>query len=149
VTTPSSKLRQALLSMARTQLLAQSQLAITYDAQALGTMAFAAAFGAIVVSAKSHAYLWIAALVLLVGSVVLALVALLTAGVDESGPDVKEVLQRRGAWSDDVLETQVVEDLHVGLLANRRNLDAKVDRVQAALLLLLAALACELVGQLS
>ncbi len=52
----SSGLRQSLLSLASTQLLVQSQPAGTYDAQALGTMGFDAAFGAIVVTAKAHAY---------------------------------------------------------------------------------------------
>jgi hypothetical protein len=142
-------LHRALLSLERTQLLAQSQLAITYDAQALGTMGFDAALGAIVVSAKAHAYLWVASLALLVGSVLFAWLAVQTGGVDGTGPDSKDVLEGRGAWTDERLEAQVVEDLRSDLLANRANLAAKGGRVQLALTLLLMALGLELAGRLS
>lgn len=130
------------------QLLKQSQLATTYDAQALGTMAFDAAFAALVVSAKAHAYFWVVSLAMLVLSVLFASVALLAGGAEDSGPNIKDVLGSRGAWDDDVLETQVVEDLRVDIDANEDNLDAKTRWAQRALLLLVLALALELVGQL-
>jgi hypothetical protein len=129
-------------------MLAQSQLAMTYDAQALGTMGFDAAFGAIVVTAKAHAYFWLGSLALLVGSVLFAWAAVVTAGAEDTGPEGKKVLQRRGAWGDAVLETQIIEDLSTDLKANAINLAAKGAHVRKALTLLLVALGVELVGQL-
>jgi hypothetical protein len=149
MSTPSASLRRALLSLAGTQLLAQSQLAITYDAQALGTMGFDAAFGAIVVTAKAHAYVWLISLALLVISVFFASFALLTAGVDDTGPETRDVLEKRGAWTDATLELHMVEDLQADLATNETNLAAKAGRVQLALGLLLIALMIELLGQLS
>jgi hypothetical protein len=111
-------------------------------------MGFDAAFGAIVVTAKAHAYVWLGSLALLVISVFFAWLALLTAGADETGPEIKDVLSRRGGWDDDELETQVVEDLQADLTANAGNLVAKASRVQSALTLLLFALGIELLGQL-
>lgn len=145
---PEPGLRQSLHSLGCTQLLKQSQLATTYDAQALGTMAFDAAFATLVVSSKAHAYLWALSLAMLVVSVLFAAVALLASGAEDAGPDIKDVLGSRGAWADDVLETQIVEDLRVDITANEGNLAAKTRWAQRALVLLIFALGFELLGQL-
>lgn len=137
-----------MLAMACTQLLAQNQLTVTYDAQALGTMAFDAALAAIVTSAKSHAYVWIVSLAILVMSVFYAWLVLQTEGAGETGPEISDVLDRRGAWPDDVLEQQIVEDLQADVVSNRINLGIKSTRVRVALSLLLLALSLELVGKL-
>jgi hypothetical protein len=111
-------------------------------------MGFDVAFAAIVVNTKAHAYVWLASLVLLVVSIMFACVSLLTAGVEETGPGVKDVLSERGAWADDEVDLQVAKDLGADLTANKGNLEAKADRVQSALALLLLALLIELLGQL-
>ncbi len=111
-------------------------------------MGFDAAFGAIVVTAKAHAYVWLGSLALLVLSVFFAWLALLTKGAENTGPEIDDVLERRGGWSDDEIETQAVEDLRADLSANEGNLVAKTGRVQVALTLLLLALGIELMGQL-
>jgi hypothetical protein len=100
-------------------------------------------------SNKSHAYLWIVSLTTLVASVFYAWLALQTAGARATGPEIKDVLDRRGVWPDDVLEQQIVEDLRGDLIGNQANLETKSDQVQVALALLLLALGVELAGKLT
>jgi hypothetical protein len=145
---PKPGLRQALHSLGCTQLLKQSQRALTYDTQALGTMGFDVAFAALVVSTKAHAYIWLVSLALLVVSVFVAAIALFTSGAEEDGPEIKAVLDKQFERTDDQLETQVIEDIGADIIANEGNLAAKTRSAQLALGLLMAALLLELLGQL-
>lgn len=142
--TPS--LADRLCSLAESQLQTQTARSASVDAGALGVLSACAAIAAIVLSIRSTAHLWIAALALLGLSASLAIRILLLTGAKEIGPLATQILDARGTCDDKELEQSLLEDLADETYTNSKALARKDPLLTWALLLLVFAIALELAG---
>ncbi|MFZ1924643.1 MAG: hypothetical protein WAU42_00730 [Solirubrobacteraceae bacterium] len=140
------RLAGRLCSLAESQLQTQAARSASVNAGALGVLSACSALAAIILSVRSAAHLWIAALALLGRSSGLAIRALLLRGAEGIGPLVAEILDKRGTRDDDEVEQSLLADLARTTHANNQAMARKDPLLTCALLVLVLAIALELIG---
>ena len=140
------RLADRLCSLTESQLQTQAARSASVDAGALGVVSACAAISALVLTVKSAAHLWIAALILLGLSAGLAIRVLLVGGAEEIGPLVTDILDDRETRDDHELERSLLEDLADETLVNNQGLARKDPLFIGALALLVLAVLLELAG---
>lgn len=143
----SSTLAAALQSLAECQLQAQTSRSGALDAGAAGVMGVDSAIAASVLALRSAGHLWIAALALLLLSLVLAASSLLMEGADHIGPMVDEIIADCEDRSSRDLEGDLLRDLAARVTTNQAALARKEPRLVLALAVMLLAIVVEIAVQ--